>query len=157
MSMTGNFKQIPEEVLKKAVTKKMDIAKIIFSEGAAVLDIDKSWHGIHYLLNETAWEGDGILSEVVIGGKELREEYGYGPVRYLLKGEVKLIAEALSEVKEEDLIGRFKPEKMKELDIYPTVWEGKEDLDYLLNNYREMVKYYCEAAEKGNAMLLYLI
>ncbi len=157
MGMTGNFKQVSEEMLKKAVMKKVEVTKIIFGDDDAGLDIDKSWHGIHYLLNETVWEGEGVLSEAIIGGKELDEECGYGPVRYLLKGEVKLIAEALSEVNEEEMIKRFQPKKMESLDIYPSVWEGKEDLDYLLGNYREMVKYYQEAAEKGNAMLLYLI
>jgi hypothetical protein len=32
---------------------------LVLSEGEGdVVDLDKTWHGIHYLLTGTAWEGD---------------------------------------------------------------------------------------------------
>lgn len=47
------------------------------------LDLDKSWHGIHYLLTGTAWgigEGAGAA---ILGGDEIGEDGGYGPARLL--------------------------------------------------------------------------
>ena len=39
-------------------------------EGALV-DLDKAWHGVHYLLTGTAWEGEPPLNFVVEGGADL--------------------------------------------------------------------------------------
>lgn len=42
--------------------------------------MDKAWHGIHYLLTGTAWEGDPPLNFLVTGGREVgTEEIGIGP------------------------------------------------------------------------------
>ncbi|MER7284053.1 DUF1877 family protein [Dactylosporangium sp. NPDC000244] len=39
------------------------------------LDLDKSWHGIHFLLTGTAWEvGDGA-GAAVLGGGEIGEAH----------------------------------------------------------------------------------
>lgn len=37
-------------------------------EARASTDLDKAWHGIHYLLTETAWEGNEPLNFLVQGG-----------------------------------------------------------------------------------------
>jgi hypothetical protein len=37
----------------------------------ADLDVDKAWHGIHYLLTGTAWEGDPPLDFIVKGGSQV--------------------------------------------------------------------------------------
>ena len=44
-------------------------------------DFEKSWHGIHYLLTGTAWEGDPPLNFLLAGGRELDIELGTAPPR----------------------------------------------------------------------------
>jgi Domain of unknown function (DUF1877) len=47
-------------------------------------DLDKAWHGIHYLLTGTAWEGEPPLDFLVRGGRTVGTiEVGYSPARVL--------------------------------------------------------------------------
>jgi hypothetical protein len=41
------------------------------------LDLDKSWHGIHYLLTGTAWEIDEGAGTAILGGEEIGEDTGH--------------------------------------------------------------------------------
>lgn len=43
-------------------------------EGEGV-DLDKAWHGLHYLLTGTAWEGEPPLNVLAAGGREVGTEY----------------------------------------------------------------------------------
>jgi hypothetical protein len=36
------------------------------------IDLDKTWHGIHYLLTGTTWEGEPPFSFLVAGGDDMR-------------------------------------------------------------------------------------
>ncbi|NUR82053.1 MAG: DUF1877 family protein [Terrabacter sp.] len=49
------------------------------------LDLDKSWHGIHFLLTGTDWSaGDaGAAGGAILGGRPVGEDDGYGPARLL--------------------------------------------------------------------------
>src|SRR5687767_13290253 len=39
------------------------------NESTPALDLDKSWHGLHYLLTGSAWEGEGPQAFLVSGGE----------------------------------------------------------------------------------------
>jgi hypothetical protein len=71
------------------------------------LRIDKSWHGIHFLLTGSAWGGKPPLSNAVLGGKEFGQDLGYGPARYLTPDQVKEVAAALDEITEATLRAQF--------------------------------------------------
>src|SRR5262245_36837129 len=72
------------------------------------LDLDKSWHGIHYLLTGTAWEiGEGA-GAAILGGDEVGEDGGYGPARLVRPEAVRAVAAALSALDVETLRSRFK-------------------------------------------------
>lgn len=73
------------------------------------LDLDKSWHGIHYLLTGTDWQiGEGA-GAAVLGGDELGQDGGYGPPRLLGPDTVRAIAAALDALDVEALRARFDP------------------------------------------------
>jgi hypothetical protein len=59
------------------------------------LDLDKSWHAIHYLLTGTAWEIDDGAGAAILGGEEIGEDGGYGPARLLGAEKVRAVAAAL--------------------------------------------------------------
>ena len=124
------------------------------------LDIDKAWHGIHFLLNGSAWEGDPPLFNVVLGGTELGDEdLGYGPARYLTPEEVQDTAHAISRISVDDLRSRYDARAMTKADIYPEIiWErdGDEAMQYLLDYYAAVVAFFQEAARQGHAMLLFM-
>src|SRR5687767_12235877 len=73
-------------------------------------DLDKAWHGLHYLLTRTAWEGDAPLNFLVAGGREVGDiDVGYGPARVLSAAEVRAAADALARLTDEELRSRFNP------------------------------------------------
>ena len=119
------------------------------------LDLDKAWHGVHYLLTGTAWEAGDPLAAAVLGGREVGDDDGYGPPRLLEADLVRTVADALAAVDDADLRARFDPAEMQRLDIYPQVWDEDGILDdYLMPNVDELRRFYAGAAAAGAAVLL---
>jgi hypothetical protein len=82
-------------------------APLVLSEGEGdVVDLDKAWHGIHYLFTGTAWEGDPPLNFLVKGGREVGdEEIGLGPPCTLRALETRDIASALEALSDDEVRG----------------------------------------------------
>jgi hypothetical protein len=123
------------------------------------VDLDKAWHGIHYLLTGSAEPNDTIASKVIFGGESIGRDAGYGPAQLLKPDEVKAIAQLLDATPPEVLQKRFKPEEMTRAKVYPSViWvrDGDEALKYLLDNYKNLVAFYKRAAERGQAVIFAL-
>lgn len=117
-------------------------------------DLDKAWHGIHFLLTGSDWEGDPPLNFLVAGGIPVGDiDVGYGPARVFRSIEVAEIHKALGDLQEDDLRNRFQPDVMMKKDIYPTIWDRdpKDDdaLGYLLEHFAKLKKFVSNAADKG--------
>lgn len=162
---------ITEEMLKTMppeIAKSMaDMMKVLDEQKAGVagripsggdipaLSVDKEWHAIHYLLTGDSEGGEGVLAMVVLGGKEIGEDLGYGPARYLTASEVREAYRALAEISREELEHRFDPTDMTNRNIYPGHWEN-EYFEGLRQAFDDLVSYYRDAASEGHAMLIYL-
>src|SRR3569832_1383456 len=59
------------------------------------VDLDKAWHGIHWLLTGSADPTAETLSDAILGGEGIGEDLGYGPGRLLAAARVGAVAEAL--------------------------------------------------------------
>ena len=162
MSMIGNFVTVEPDQLDAFIANPKLITPFLYpedgSEPANHLDVDKTWHAIHYTLNKKAWDGEEPLSLVVLGGQTLGEDVGYGPTRYLSPSQVKAVARALSAVTPEIHSGQFDLSAMNTADIYPQIWESDsaEALEYVLQYYHLLRSFYQAASERGDAMLIYL-
>jgi hypothetical protein len=129
-------------------------------EGASV-DLDKAWHGIHYLLTGTAWEGEAPLHFLAAGGRPVGDiDVGYGPVRAFSAAETRAIHDALTGLGDDDLRARFDPADMMEKEIYPEIWDrpAEEDdtLGYLVEHLQLVRKVVADAAAAGHGMLVSL-
>lgn len=141
-----------------------EIEEFLYPDGGegepdGVVDIDKAWHGIHYLLTGTADGGDEPLSLAVLGGEEFGEDMGMGPARFLTPAQVRQIASALAGLSKEVLAERFVPQDMADQRIYPDViWmrEGQGAFDFLMESYAAMATLYRDAAARDDAMILWL-
>ena len=125
--------------------------------GDTEIDLDKAWHGIHYLLTGSAETYGTLASKVIMGGEDIGPDQGYGPAQLLYPEEVKAIAQLLEQTTPEMLRGRFKPKEMTRADVYPgVIWErdGDEALEYVLDSYKKLVAFYKRAAERGQAVIL---
>ena len=126
------------------------------------LNIGKDWHAIHFLLTaehelSESYQATTPLHKVVMGGTKTPYEAAYDYVRYLTPEEVKEITEALSLIEEEDLRSRAGVEKFNVLKIYPNPRPGgwsDDDLEDIFVSYEQVVKFFAEAADKGEAILL---
>jgi hypothetical protein len=125
------------------------------------LDVDKAWHGIHFLLTGTTWEGSFPLNFIVSGGKEIGDiDVGYGPARALMSEDVRALDGALEPLTSAELQRRFDPEQMTKLQIYPEIWDNDPDdddsLGYLIEYYTDLRDFVRRTAERGHGLLVYL-
>lgn len=170
MSMVLSFRSVSPEEIKRIEESPETIIEIIYpedeleraEENKRQLYIDKAWHGIHYLISEENLKGEykagTPLSNVIMGGKEIGEDVGYGPAHLILPEDVKDSSEALQKITGPDLQKAFKPEDMENKEIYPDIWvrDGEEALQYLLFYFVKLRDYYKDTADKGYGMLTYL-
>ena len=124
-------------------------------------DLDKAWHGIHYLLTGTAWEGAEPLNFIVCGGTEVGNlDVGYGPARVFGSDDVKKIIAALSDLDGNELRERFNPDEMMSLEIYPDIWDRNpaedDTLGYCVEYYDNLVRFLSGAAADSMGIVVYV-
>jgi hypothetical protein len=129
------------------------------STGKQSMDLDKAWHGIHFLLNGTAWSITTVAGEAILGGREFGPDMGYGRPKLISADKVKQIATALANVTATELSSRYHPEAMEKAEIYPSIWkqEGPQALPYLLNGYSALLAFYQRAAERGESIVIVIL
>jgi hypothetical protein len=121
--------------------------------------VDKAWHGIHYLLTRTAWEGRPPLNFLLAGGRALSSiDVGYGPARVLTAAEVREIAGALEGITDDWLRGRFDAADMMAKEIYPEIWDRDpsedDSLGYCIEMFRHLQEYFALAAKRGLGVII---
>ena len=123
-------------------------------------DLDKAWHGIHYLLTKTAYEGQPPGNFVVSGGREVGDvEVGYGPARVLTSRETRDARDLLNSQDDDQLRGRFDPEDMVAKEIYPEIWTRDpqdETLGYLTEYVRILRGFLNQVTDSGLGIVQYL-
>jgi hypothetical protein len=157
------YRRIPAARLGDILDDPSIAGELVFAEddelldGAdpEVIDLDKMWHGIHYLLVEG--EEDTVAAQAVLGGQEIGDDVGFGPVRYLVPGEVEAVAAHLDGTPFELLADRFEPDRMNGLGVYPEEWDEDGVLAAeLAPAYERLVAFYRTAAERGEVVLVAL-
>jgi len=163
MSMIGSFMELTPSRLATLLDSSDEIEGLLFDDEAegriAQFDVDKAWHGMHFLLTGKSWGGDGPEAMAVLGGEPVGEDLGYGPARYVTPAQVAEIAKSLEAISRDQLQRRFVPAELEKAEIYPQgTWEdeGLEAFEYLMQGFEELVSFYRQAAANGNAVLLYL-
>ena len=162
--MMGTFRALPDEELQALFANPSRVEQLLYESllgGAAngnELDVDKAWHGLHFLLTGSAWEGSFPLNFIVAGGEEVGDDLGYGPARGLTSSDVLKIDAALEPLKADELGQRFDAQRMTDLQIYPFGWSHDPDgeREYLLDFYADLRAFVRRTAEQGHALLVYL-
>ena len=161
MSMICSLRQAGETEIDRLLAHPEEI--VDFLEDDAVeqdgeIDLDKAWHGIHFLLTGSAWEGDAPLGYLVAGGEEIGDEdVGYGPARALRPAEVAGFDAALAAISLDDFRQRFDPKVMMEQQIYPEIWDRTPDDDDTLGylaEYFEVLKAFVRTSTENNKGLV---
>jgi hypothetical protein len=126
------------------------------------LDLDKNWQELHFLLTgEVTFSGYSQaplpLRNAIMGGHNTQYEATYDYHRYLTPEEVKEVAGVLNQILPEDLRTRYKQYSYKPhpqaRPISPEEW-GDGYLDYLLELYKQIVKFFDEAAKENDVIIV---
>jgi hypothetical protein len=161
MGIVACFSSIPPQELQRLQENPDEIEEFLYpddgdSEPPNYLDLDKAWHGLHYLLTGESEGGPLPLAQAIIGGIEFGPEVGYGPARFLTADEVSAVAQALAPLTPDALTQRFNPKDMEDKQIYPEIiWvrDGDEALEYVLQSFPGLQKFYADAAARGDAVI----
>ena len=124
------------------------------------IDLGETWHGIHFLLTGTAWEGDPPLDFLLRGGSELgRLDVGAGPARWLSAGELALAQRALTGVTDKELRARYSAEALAAAQVCPEVWAGQgphaDPLAWLLEGAGKLRRFLVDAVRAGRGCVIY--
>lgn len=122
-------------------------------------DLDKAWHGIHYLLTGSDWEGEAPFDFIVRGGAKIGDiDVGYGPARAFTATETAAIESALADWNEQTLRDRYNPEEMLRLDIYPRIWDfdpAEDDaFGYCAAYFADLQRFLSRAVSDGVGMVV---
>jgi len=148
------FSQLNYNFDALALNYSFDQSLIPFSPDEKIysLQIDTIWHALHFLITgEEKEQGKLPIGKVIMGGTPIGEEVGYGPARYLRPAEVSNVAEALNSISDEEL-------QQRDLTLLEELYGhfSQEELPLLLEVFKDLVKFYQEAADRGNAILIYM-
>ena len=136
-----------------------DALEDFLEESDDVCDVDKAWHGIHFLLTGDAWGGDPPFNFLLCGGTLLGgSDDGVSPPRYFDPREVADVYRALESVTVDELRKRFDPRKLAAAEIYPDIWDrvDKEPWqpDYLTGGFEQMKEFFKTLAEAKKGAII---
>ena len=155
MRRVATFKQLTAAQLERLVATPSLANEALdweeSEEDPSFLDIDKAWHGLHFLISGGARAAEAPPVDPIFGGKELTP----GGARWLSADEVKQASAGLAKLSTRSLWARYDKTIMTNAQIYPEFWEEKKDaLEYLIFHFEKLVEYYRDATRRGNAMLI---
>ncbi len=145
--------------LREVLTDPSRIRQLIHSldQSGDSVSLEKSWHGLHFVLTGTTWGGDPPLNFIATGGEPVgSEDVGYGPARILLPEQVAELDSALANFSDHEFARRFDLEALSNEAIYPEIWdEPREDLLDEYQDYLAAAKaLIAEANRHGQAIII---
>ena len=126
MSMIYRVFSIPDEVAADTLADPERIHEVLVSldDSPSGLSLEKSWHGLHFLLTGSVWAGDPPLNFLTLGGQEVGDiDVGYGPARIFRAPQVKVIHEALENLPENLVEAKLDLPAFAAAQIYPPIWK----------------------------------
>src|SRR5690242_14594616 len=98
MSMISVLVFASDEEIRQLLAQPEGIEEFIDVERTST-DLDKAWHGIHWLLTGSSEGGEEPLCFLLAGGEQVGDvDVGYGPARALTSSQVALWDAALSQI-----------------------------------------------------------
>ena len=120
----------------------------------ARLDLDKAWHGVHWVLTGSSEETVDPAGDALLGGEPVGEDLGFGPARVLEVDRVRAVAGVLGGLDLDTLAARVDPPRMRKAEIYPDIWdEPAIYAEYLRPALEELVEFYAAAAQAREAVI----
>lgn len=152
----GDFRLLPDAAIDALAAKPESALQWLYDEEVAMSDrmsVETAWHGIHFLLNGVAWEGDAPLDFIVRGGLELGPAAAHGPARAFKTTQLKKICVALEPFIPGILRKRFDVDALLECAIYPNTWEGNEG-EWLIDTFAQLKRFLAAGAARNLGLVV---
>lgn len=138
-------------------------AETITSEPAETydeIDLDKAWHGIHFMLTGEKGETD-TTAGLLLAGQQIGDiDVGYGPARILNQHQVQQLYNHLSEISEDVFKEKYDPQKMNALEIYPDIFkpnrDHEENLEYFCEHFELLKDFITRTAQKNDGIIIFM-
>lgn len=163
MSMIGNLLRVTNTELDEYLKNSSLLEKRIYSDEANdsdLLDIDKAWEGIIFLLTgQCLAEADHPLVAVLFSGQmvDSDQDFGYGPAHYLRPDQVAELNDQIAAITVDDLKQRYDAAQMMELGVYPEIWEDDDEaFDYISGYFTSVQQFYSDAARNQQAIITFV-
>ena len=163
MGMTANLLRVTPAALEAYISNSALLEDRIQQSDAGgdeqYYDVDKSWDGIIYLLTgSNSSDKAQPLARIFFSGRlvDKNQNLGSGPAHYLLPEEVKAIHETISSIVPALLKAKFDPAAMKEIGVYPNVWDIGDTADYLIEYFETVQEIFAAAASNGEAVITFI-
>lgn len=165
MGLIANYNCVSDESLKELEvlgSSEGDIfetAKEWSDEDELLLDIDKMWDVLHFVLTGVGADhriDDNPLSQAVLGAMPIEELSDY--MAYTEYTKIADIVVALEQFDMEQALESFDMTACKEAELYPNIWdydeEEEEIIDEILHDFEQMKVFYKKVLEaKGHAVV----
>jgi len=169
MSMVGNFLLVSDNEIAALLAAPDTVHELLdrrvyeAESPTDYVDVDKTWHALHFLLNESAWDGAPPLNFIAVGGEPVGDEdVGYGPARALRAHEVTSLHQALERLDLSTLLERFDGPRMDALEIYQSPGWAEYDpwadtnFAYFSRAYEDLRALVRKGARSGRGILIWL-
>jgi hypothetical protein len=161
MGMICTLLRVSETELKAYQENSSLLAERINNDAAdpCLYDIDKSWDGIIYLLTgSNSSDTTQYLSKIIFSGQliDKDQDLGTGPAHYLTPEQVKDIHHQIKAIVPASLKEKFDAAAMKELGVYPNVWDHEDAVDYLVEYFETVQEVYALATDRDEAIITFI-
>lgn len=158
MGMIGNFVAVSDEQLAELMRTPAQISEFLYdSPDLRSLAVDKAWHGIHFLLAGSPWEGDWPLGFIMLGDPIGDVDVGYGPARALTSARVNEVHAALAAIDTAALMAAWDADAIRAEEIYAVNPDDRDgEAEYLGGYYGALKRFIAEASAAGLGMILYI-
>lgn len=143
------------DIARKEVTQAFDTRRKASAKEPG-LSLEKSWHGIHYLLTGVAEGGQPPSSWTVLGDKEVPDAgklMGYGPAHVLTAEQASTVSKVTARFTKDRFLRKFDLKAMKAAQIYAV--KNASDAEYLWSHFQKLRTFYLQAAKQHNGVLCY--
>jgi hypothetical protein len=166
MGMIGNYLRVTKDELENYLADSTLLENRVYDDETLndknLIDIDKSWEGLFFLLTGKALakaEDASIpLLWILTPPQEIDpdQDMGYGPATYTTIEQTKEVNNALNKVSVDELKDKYNGKLMMEMGIYPEVWDDDESLEYLIENFNTMRDFYNKAVADNQAVIIFI-
>jgi len=163
MGMTGNYWRTNSENIKKIQSGIIDLTDYIFSDEQErnIIDIDKTWHAIHFTLTGDPFGGDAdnIFSKLVLSGNMLENTDKEFSAMLIEADDVKKTSHELLNMTEQQFRKMFDIIKMRENEIYPIMDDEDENdfFEYVWGYLSDLKQFMKTASCNGQAVVFYIL